>query len=180
MSTATKAIPINLILNLIWMFWQIHCFMWFIMYTVWQGWYVIALPLFLLLSFIVFISTSCRFMTYQSTTPWSWRKRREQRGRMKENQRWGRQRTGEDITAKKERKYVKKRERMWDRMKNTNERKKKRKQRQARKSEMWAIHKQTSLRDLGPAHLLLFTSEEIDTLWKRGSWPRDKTAAAPN
>lgn len=46
--------------------------------------------------------------------------------------------------------------------------------------EMWAIHKQTSPRDLGPAHLLLFTSEEIDTLWKRGSWPRDKTAAAPN
>lgn len=48
------------------------------------------------------------------------------------------------------------------------------------KSEMWAIHEQTSLKDLGPAHLLLFTSEEIDTLWKRGSWPGDKTAAAPN
>lgn len=125
MSTTTKTIPINLILNLIWMFWQFHCSMWFIMFTVWQGWYVIALPLFLLLSFIVFISTSCRFITYRSTTPWSWRKQREQRERMKENQRWGRQRGGEDITAKKGRKNVKKRERMWDGMKNTNESKKK-------------------------------------------------------
>lgn len=88
------------------MFWQFHCFMWFIMLDVWQGWYVIVLPLFLLLSFIVFISSSWRFMSYQSTIPWSWRKQREQRGRMKENQkRWGRQKewpqSGEDITAKK-------------------------------------------------------------------------------
>lgn len=62
-------------------------------------------------------------------------------------------------------------------MNNKNGRKK---ERQARKSEMWVIHKQTTPKDLGPAHLLLFTSEEIDTLWKRGSWPQDKTAAAPN
>lgn len=72
------------------------------------------------------------------------------------------------------------RKRMRDRMRNKNERKKKIKQSQARKSEMWAIHKQASPRDLRPAHLVLFTSEEIDTLWKRGSWPADKTAAAPN
>ena len=65
-------------------------------------------------------------------------------------------------------------------MKNKNEREKKENKDRARKSEMWAIHKQTSPKDPGPAHLLLFTSEEIDTLWKRGSWPRDKTAAAPN
>ncbi len=129
-SATTKAIPINQILNLIWMFWQFHYFMWFIMSDVWQGWYVIVLPLFFLLSFIVFISTRCLFMTYQSTTPWSWKNQREQRGRMKENQeRWGWQRSdhksGGDITAKKEREYVKKRERMWGRMRNKNERKKK-------------------------------------------------------
>lgn len=52
-------------------------------------------------------------------------------------------------------------------MKNKNERKRGRKQRGERKSEMWAIHKQTSPRDLGPAHLLLFTSEEIDTVEER-------------
>lgn len=55
----------------------------------------------------------------------------------------------------------------WGEMKNKNERKRGRKQREARKSEMWAIHKQTSPRDLGPAHLLLFTSEEIDTVEER-------------
>ncbi|TNN28231.1 hypothetical protein EYF80_061621 [Liparis tanakae] len=39
---------------------------------------------------------------------------------------------------------------------------------------MWAVRKQSRLGALGPAHLVLLTSEEIDTLWKRGSWPRDK------
>lgn len=56
---------------------------------------------------------------------------------------------------------------VWGKMKNKYERKTGRKQREARKSEMWAIHKQTSARDLGPAHLLLFTSEEIDTVEER-------------
>lgn len=41
---------------------------------------VIVLPLFLLLLFIVFISTSCRFMNYQYNT--FILKEREQRGRM--------------------------------------------------------------------------------------------------
>lgn len=110
------------------MFWQFHCFMWFITSDVWQGGYVIVLPLFLLLPFIVFISTRCCFMTYQSTTPWCWRKQGEQRGKWKKIIRdegdkgvttgWWRQNS-------KERKNVKKRGRMWDTMKNTNERKKK-------------------------------------------------------
>lgn len=55
----------------------------------------------------------------------------------------------------------------WTGVKNRNERKRGGKQREARKSEMWAIHKQTCPRDLGPAHLLLFTSEEIDTVEER-------------
>lgn len=61
---------------------------------------------------------------------------------------------------------TKQRERL-NRVKNRNERKRGGKQREARKSEMWAIHKQTCPRDLGPAHLLLFTSEEIDTVEER-------------
>lgn len=55
----------------------------------------------------------------------------------------------------------------WGQMKNKHEKKRGGRQREARKSEMWAIHKQTSPRDLRPAHLLLFTSEEIDTVEER-------------
>lgn len=64
-------------------------------------------------------------------------------------------------------------------MKNKYEGKRGRKQREVRKSEMGAIHKQTSARDLGPAHLLLFTSEEIDTVEERLLAP-GQTTAAPN
>lgn len=124
------------------------------------------------LSFIVFIRSSSCFMI----TPTCWRKQREQRGRMKENvRRWGRQR-GDNRQGQNNKERKTDCEAKWIiRMEG-----KKRKGRQARKNEMWVIHKQTTPKDLGPAHLLLFTSEEIDTLWKRGSWPQDKTAAAPN
>lgn len=146
----------------------------------WKIWYVIVLPSFLLLSFVLFICISCLFMTYRGI-----HLDLEQR---KDNKRdkWKKEmetkeclQSGEDITAKKESIWKSEKECWTDEKIRMKGRKKKTKTSE-KKSEMWAIHKQTSPRDLRPAHLLLFTSEEIDTLWKRGSWPRDKTAAAPN
>lgn len=131
-------------------------------------------------SFVVFICISCLFMTYRGihldleerkdNKRDKWKKEMETKECLQ---------SGEDITAKKESIWKSEKECWTDEKIRMKGRKKKTKTSE-KKSEMWAIHKQTSPRDLRPAHLLLFTSEEIDTLWKRGSWPRDKTAAAPN
>lgn len=156
MFTATKTFPINQNLDVL-------IGSWFsVIYYVWCSygidlWLVCRCFTF----FVVFISSSCCF----TTTPWCWR--------------WKKIRWGDKGVAMQRWRQNKK---DWCEMKNKNERKKKeRKEKKSkRKTQMWAIYKHTTPRDLGPAHLLLFTSEEIDTLWKRGFWPRDKTTAAPN
>lgn len=147
----------------------------------WKIWYVIVLPLFLLLSFVVFISISCLFRTYRGIHLDLEKRKDDKRDKWKKEMETKEcLQSGEDITPKKESIWKSEKECWTDEKIRMRGRKKKTKTSGKKKSEMWAIHKQTSPRDLRPAHLLLFTSEEIDTLWKRGSWPRDKTAAAPN
>lgn len=172
------------VLNLIWMFWQFNCAVCDLLCLI-SGWddMLLCRPCFEAALFYCFhqhgpplhdLSLSYTLISTEGNK--SKRDEWKKRGWLE----WDKRVTTERWRHNSyERKNVKKRARMY-RLKNKNERKKKGKQRQVRKSEMGAIHKQTRPEELGPAHLLLFTSEEIDTLWKRGSWPQDKTAAAPN
>lgn len=149
LSTTKKAFRLKLIKNLIWRFWQMSL------------WGQYGPPWFCCCCFFLyFIGSSCLFMT----EPWCSRNQGGKDGRGKETKEIKGCEGDKGLTMEKWRQNKGK---DWGKMKNKYERKRGRKQREARKSEMWAIHKQTSAKDLGPAHLLLFTSEEIDTVEER-------------
>lgn len=167
MSATTKAFSIDWILILIWLFWQFTSFC--VIYCITSSFRLdmwMCRPCFDVV-FYCFHPVKRLFYDYTFMLKEAKGKNERKCEEMRETKEWQQTRTKQQREKGCEAKWIIRME-------------EKRKERQARKSEMWVIHKQTTPKDLGPAHLLLFTSEEIDTLWKRGSWPQDKTAAAPN